>query len=182
MPSEMYHVNLCMRTLNSRVASALDRNFTKKDKEILHMHTGDIQNIQQPVWHRSQQTRPKQPTWLHPCILMIRTCTWKWLILRLREQQCCLKKAILLDGRKSVHSSVVCFQSNIFPTSSEPDASPSSSALQHTRTHCFFSFAAQTSANPDPGYLLFSLPAWTHHTLEPVQDPPLANRYAYDLH
>lgn len=45
MPSEIYHVNLYMRTLNSRVAGALDRNFTKKDKELIHMHRGDIQNI-----------------------------------------------------------------------------------------------------------------------------------------
>ena len=44
MPSEIYQVNLCMRTLNSRVAGALDRNFTKKDRNYMQMHKGDIEN------------------------------------------------------------------------------------------------------------------------------------------
>lgn len=40
MPSEIYHVNLYMKTLNSRVVDALDRNFTE-----ISMPSGDIQNI-----------------------------------------------------------------------------------------------------------------------------------------
>ena len=44
MQSEIYHVNLFM-TLNSRLAGALDRNFTKKDRKLIHMPRGDIESI-----------------------------------------------------------------------------------------------------------------------------------------
>lgn len=45
MPSEIYHVNLCMRTLKSRLAGALDRNFTKNDRKLIHLHKGGTENI-----------------------------------------------------------------------------------------------------------------------------------------